>query len=180
MSSMPGTIIAYRKDGRFPDGAVLVKEVYRAVTGQMTTGSVSHADSLRGWFVMMKDSRGHYAGNDLWSDGWGWSWFDAANPSTPSLSLPLKGAQGGRQGNVNRLQSELQTLSSAGASVGVYLRWWIPGAEAVGVAIAAFVTVALARRQDAKAVAGKHSHARRPSILSKGAHRESPDGSDLP
>ena len=23
----PGTIIAYRKDGRFPDGAVLVKEV---------------------------------------------------------------------------------------------------------------------------------------------------------
>ena|SRR6516165_8558510 len=104
----------------------------------MTTGTVSHADSLRGWFVMMKDSRGHYAGNDLWSDSWGWSWFDAANPSTPSLSLPLKGAQGGRQGNVNRLQSELQTLSSAGASVGLDLRWWVPGAEAVGVAIASF------------------------------------------
>ena len=90
----PGTITAYRKDGHFPDGAVLVKEVYRAATGQMTTGTVSHADSLRGWFVMMKDSSGHYAGNDLWGDGWGWSWFDAANPSTPSLSLPLKG--GGR------------------------------------------------------------------------------------
>ena len=42
------------------------------------------------------------------------------------------------EGNVNRPQSELQTLSSAGASVGLYLRWWIPGAEAVGVAIAGF------------------------------------------
>jgi len=48
---------------------VLVKEVYRAATGQMTTGIVSHADSLRGWFIMMKDSSGHYAGNDLWGNG---------------------------------------------------------------------------------------------------------------
>jgi len=87
----PGTITAYRKDGHFPDGAVLVKEVYRAATGQMTTGTVSHADSLRGWFVMMKDSNGRYASNDSWGDGWGWLWFDAANPSTYSLSLPLKG-----------------------------------------------------------------------------------------
>ena len=80
----PGTITAYRKDGHFPDGAVLVKEVYRAATGQMTTGTVSHADSLRGWFVMMKDSNGRYAGNDLWGDGWGWSWFDVANPRQPT------------------------------------------------------------------------------------------------
>ena len=85
----PGTITAYRKQGHFPDGAVLVKEVYQAATEQMTTGTVSHADSLKGWFVMMKDNRGRYAGNPLWGDGWGWSWFDAANPSTPSSSLPL-------------------------------------------------------------------------------------------
>ena len=70
---------------------MLVKEVYRAATEPMTTGTVSHADSLRGWFVMMKDSSGRYPGNNLWGDGWGWSWFDAANPSTPSLDLPLKG-----------------------------------------------------------------------------------------
>jgi hypothetical protein len=99
----PGTIAAYRKDGHFPDGAVLVKEVYRAATEQMTTGTVSHADSLRGWFVMMKDSNGRYAGSNFWGDGWGWSWFDAANPSTSSSSLPLKGraiacARGGRGG----------------------------------------------------------------------------------
>jgi hypothetical protein len=77
----PGTIAAYRKDGHFADGAVLVKEVFRAATGQMTTGTVSHAETLKGWFVMMKDTNGRHAGNKLWGDGWGWSWFDAANPS---------------------------------------------------------------------------------------------------
>ena len=76
-----GTIAAYRKDGRFPDGAVLVKEVFQAATEQMTTGTVSRSDTLKGWFVMMKDSNGRYAGNKLWGDGWGWSWFDAGNPS---------------------------------------------------------------------------------------------------
>jgi Cytochrome P460 len=78
----PGTIAAYREDGRFPDGAVLVKEVFEAATEQLTTGTVSHAETLKGWFVMVKDSKGRYAGNKLWGDGWGWSWFDAANPST--------------------------------------------------------------------------------------------------
>jgi len=56
----------------------------------MTTGTVSRPASLRGWFVMMKDSDGRYPGNNLWGDGWGWSWFDAASPSTPSLDLCRK------------------------------------------------------------------------------------------
>jgi Cytochrome P460 len=78
----PGTITAYRKDGRFPDGAVLVKEVFEAATGQFTTGTVSYAETLRGWFVMVKETNNdRYPGNKLWGDGWGWSWFDAANPS---------------------------------------------------------------------------------------------------
>jgi Cytochrome P460 len=77
----PGTIAAYGESGRFPDGAVLVKEVFHAATGKMTTGTVSRADTLKGWFVMMRDSKGSHVGNKLWGDGWGWSWFDAANPS---------------------------------------------------------------------------------------------------
>ncbi|SIO41434.1 Cytochrome P460 [Bradyrhizobium erythrophlei] len=77
----PGTIAAYSRDGHFPAGTVLVKEVYEAATEPMTTGTVSHADTLKGWFVMVKDSNGRHAGNKLWGDGWGWSWFDAANPS---------------------------------------------------------------------------------------------------
>jgi len=76
----PGTIAAYRKDGHFPDGTVLVKEVFHASTGQMTTGTVSSAGTLVGWFVMVKDTVGRYQGNRLWGDGWAWSWFDANNP----------------------------------------------------------------------------------------------------
>ena len=76
----PDTIAAYRKDGRFPDGSVLVKEVFEATTAAMTTGTVSHADTLKGWFVMVKDSKNSHPPNRLWGEGWGWSWFDAANP----------------------------------------------------------------------------------------------------
>jgi hypothetical protein len=76
----PGAIAAYRKDGRFPDGSVLVKEVFAATTSTMTTGNVSHAQNLKGWFVMMKDSKNSHPDNKLWGDGWGWSWFDAPNP----------------------------------------------------------------------------------------------------
>jgi hypothetical protein len=68
----------------------LVKEVYRAATGAMTTGMVSHIDSLRGWFVMRRDRNGRHGTNEVWGDGWGWSWFDAANPSVASRNLPMK------------------------------------------------------------------------------------------
>jgi Cytochrome P460 len=69
-----------------------VKEVFRAATGEMTTGTVSHADSLIGWFVMVRDSQGRHGSTPpLWGDGWGWSWFDAADPLTPSPHLPLPG-----------------------------------------------------------------------------------------
>ena len=77
----PGTITAFRVDGRFPDGAVLVKEVFQAATGKQTTGTVSRAASLKGWFVMVKDGTDRYPHNKLWGDGWGWSWFKADNPS---------------------------------------------------------------------------------------------------
>jgi hypothetical protein len=76
----PGAIAAYRKDGRFPDGSVLVKEVFAATTSTMTTGTVSHAQNLKGWFVMVKDSRNSHPDNKLWGNGWAWSWFDAPNP----------------------------------------------------------------------------------------------------
>ena len=77
----PGTITAYLKDKRFPDGSVLVKEVFEAETGKMMTGSVSRAQKLKGWFVMVKDSKNTHPGNPLWGDGWAWSWFDADKPS---------------------------------------------------------------------------------------------------
>jgi len=76
----PGTIAAFHASGHFPDGTVLIKEVYETSTAPMTTGTVSHARTLKGWFVMVKDSKNSHPGNTLWGDGWGWSWFDAGNP----------------------------------------------------------------------------------------------------
>jgi Cytochrome P460 len=76
----PGAIAAYRKTGHFPNGTVLVKEVFSTVTASMTTGTVSHPDMLKGWFLMVKDAKSSHPGNPLWGDGWGWSWFDAGKP----------------------------------------------------------------------------------------------------
>ena len=77
----PGTIAAYHTGGQFPEGTVLIKEVYETSTAPMTTGTVSHAQTLKGWFVMVKDSKNSHPGNMLWGDGWGWSWFDAGDPT---------------------------------------------------------------------------------------------------
>jgi hypothetical protein len=76
----PGTIAAYNETGRFLDGTVLVKEVFEASTEEMATGTVSHEQTLKGWFVMVKDSKNSHPGNKLWGNGWGWSWFDAVDP----------------------------------------------------------------------------------------------------
>lgn len=75
-----GATTAYNETGRFPDGTVLVKEVFEAVTAEMTTGTVSYQNTLKGWFVMIKDSKNSYPDNKLWGNGWGWSWFDVADP----------------------------------------------------------------------------------------------------
>ena len=78
----PGTVAAYRTSGHFPEATVLIKEVYETSTASMTTGTVSHARALKGWFVMVKDSNNRHPDNALWGNGWGWSWFDAGNPTT--------------------------------------------------------------------------------------------------
>ena len=79
--TQPATIAAYRTTGHYPDGTVLVKEVYDTVTAPQTTGTVSHASALKGWFVMVRDSRDTHRSDPHWGDGWGWSWFDAKDPN---------------------------------------------------------------------------------------------------
>jgi hypothetical protein len=84
----PGTIEAYRKNGKFPNGATLVKAVYATQTSPMTTGTVSRVGKLQGWFVMVRDDKNDHPGNPLWAKGWGWSWFDAGKPEkTTSTSF---------------------------------------------------------------------------------------------
>ena len=81
--AQPGVIEAYRRTGAFPEGSVLVKELFATVTEDMTTGHVSRAAERSGWFVMVKDSANRFAGDPLWGEGWGWAYFDATDPVTP-------------------------------------------------------------------------------------------------
>ncbi len=78
--TQPETIAHFRKTGEFPDGAVLVKELLKATTGPMTTGTVSWGKQVEGWFVMVKDTKGRFTNNPLWGDGWGWALFNADQP----------------------------------------------------------------------------------------------------
>ena len=65
----------FRKTGAFPDGAVIVKELLKADTASMTTGTVSRGYETEGWFVMIKDTQKRFPSSPLWGDGWGWALF---------------------------------------------------------------------------------------------------------
>ena len=77
----PEDVRAYRRDGKFPDGATLVKEVTRVGSEKLTTGQSHWATDIKLWFVMIKDAKGRFPGNDLWGDGWGWALFLAKEPA---------------------------------------------------------------------------------------------------
>lgn len=77
-------VMYYRENGKFPDGAVIVKELRASKAGDYTTGAnVSHATGqLKQWFVMVKDSKGMYPKNASWGDGWGWALFKPGDTKT--------------------------------------------------------------------------------------------------
>ena len=71
------SVVAFRETGRFPDGATLVKELRASESGDYTTGQdVQFAtESVKQWFVMIKDAEGRFADSPSWGDGWGWALF---------------------------------------------------------------------------------------------------------
>ena len=73
----------FRQIGKFPDGAVIVKELLKAETSTMTTGTVSRGFEVEGWFVMVKDAKGRFDSNPLWGDGWGWALFTIDRTDKP-------------------------------------------------------------------------------------------------
>ena len=76
----PGTAEYYRKTGKFPDGAVLVKEISGTDHAQLTTGDAHWASGTKVWFVKIKDEKHRFPQNPLWGDGWGWFLFKADAP----------------------------------------------------------------------------------------------------
>ncbi len=80
----------YRKTGKFPDGTVLVKELFKGKTETLTTGEATSAAGPAGHFVMVKDTKGRFPGNPLWGDGWGWAFFKPGE-TTKTATKDYKG-----------------------------------------------------------------------------------------
>ena len=78
------TVEAFRKTGKFPDGATLVKELRASQAGDYSTGKGVHyaTDTIKQWFVMIKDSNNRFTKNPLWGDGWGWALFKPGSNSS--------------------------------------------------------------------------------------------------
>ena len=53
-----------------------------AQTGTYTPGANVGftVDTVKQWFVMIKDTQGHFPDNSLWGDGWGWALFEPREP----------------------------------------------------------------------------------------------------
>ena len=78
--TQPEAAQAYRDTGEFPDGTVLVKEVRGVESGVKTTGQAHWAGGINVWFVMVKDSRNRFSGNNHWGEGWGWALLKPDDP----------------------------------------------------------------------------------------------------
>lgn len=79
----------YRKTGKYPDGAVMVKELRASKSADYTTGpGVSYATGeLKQTFVMVKDSQNRFAEeNKSWGDGWGWALIKAGDTKNSSTN----------------------------------------------------------------------------------------------
>ncbi len=74
-------IKAFRNTGRFPDGAIIIKELRASNASDYTTGKqVNYATgTIKQWFVMIKDSKNKSRNNKNWGDGWGWALFKPEN-----------------------------------------------------------------------------------------------------
>ena len=62
----PGTAAYYRKTGKFPDGAVMVKEIFGTDNAKLTTGDAYWASGIKVWFVQIKDEKSRFPNNPLW------------------------------------------------------------------------------------------------------------------
>ncbi len=78
--TQPETVLEFRKTGKWPQGATLVKEIRSARQGKMTTGQVHWDAEITQWFVMIRDNKNTFPGNPNWGRGWGWGLFSVDDP----------------------------------------------------------------------------------------------------
>lgn len=77
--TQPEAVRAFRSDGQFPDGAVIVKELWSTLTDNYTTGAASTASEMVGRFVMVKDRKNRFPASKVWGRNWGWAYFDGVD-----------------------------------------------------------------------------------------------------
>jgi len=73
--TQPESLAYFRKHDKFPDGAVLIKEILSTKSETLTTGEAGYADELKVTFMMVKDSKNRFPKNKAWGEGWGWALF---------------------------------------------------------------------------------------------------------
>lgn len=78
--TQPESAEAYKKNGSFPDGTVLIKEIRSVKTGEMTSGEATWAGDIDVWFVMIKDNENRFAGKPNWGDSWRWALIKSSSP----------------------------------------------------------------------------------------------------
>lgn len=77
----PGAVDAFRKTGKWPEGATIVKEIRASEGGKMTTGNVRWDGPVLKWFVMVRDTNHMFPGNPNWGRGWGWGLYNVDDPN---------------------------------------------------------------------------------------------------
>src|SRR5262249_39224774 len=109
----PEDVQAYRRDGKFPDGAILVKDVTTVGSEKLTTGQSTWTKDIKIWFVMVKDSKGRFPKNDLWGEG----------------GVGLVRGEGPEEKRGDRLQDRLQDVPRSSEEGRLGVRSGIPGAQ---------------------------------------------------
>lgn len=77
----PDAVKAFLENGRWPDGATLVKEIRSIRRGQLPTGNAQWGGEVGVWFVMVRDRKNRFPNNDIWGGGWGWALYKAGDPA---------------------------------------------------------------------------------------------------
>lgn len=62
----PESVKAFKKNGQWPDGTVLVKEISNIKEEPHTTGTAQWAGDVGVWFVMVRDRKDRFPDNKAW------------------------------------------------------------------------------------------------------------------
>lgn len=89
--TQPESAAYYRKNGKFPDGAVLIKDVNATKKEPLTTGLARYEDAPKVTFAMVKNSKNRFADNQAWGEGWGWALFTPDNPKSQTTNWKGEG-----------------------------------------------------------------------------------------